>query len=65
MGSHPETDGYYTPEGLGFEWVLSIPYLPAWILEGIKEKNKKQGKPSTEQGRVVGPGVCNQYSYFT
>ena len=58
MGSHPETDGYYTPEGLGFEWVLSIPCLPAWILEGIKDKNKKQGKPSTEQGRVVGPGFA-------
>ena len=58
MGSHPETSGYYTPEGLGFEWVVNIPFLPTWILEGIKEKNNKQGLPATEEGRMVGPGFA-------
>ena len=58
MGSHPETDGYFTPEGLGFEWCSTIPELPSWILEGIKNKNEKQGFPAEEKGRVVGPGFA-------
>jgi P4 family phage/plasmid primase-like protien len=58
MGSHPETDGYFTPEGLGFEWCSMIPELPSWILEGIKNKNEKQGFPAEEKGRVVGPGFA-------
>lgn len=58
MGSHPETDGYFTPEGQGFEWVVDLPELPRWILDGIQEKNEKQGMPSQEQGRVVGPGFA-------
>ncbi len=58
MGSHPETDGYFTPEGLGFEWCSTIPELPSWILEGIKSKNEKQGFPAEEKGRVVGPGFA-------
>lgn len=58
MGSHPQTDGYFTPEGLGFEWCSRIPELPSWILEGIKSKNEKQGLPAEENGRVVGPGFA-------
>jgi P4 family phage/plasmid primase-like protien len=58
MGSHPETEGYFTPQGLGFEWCQDIPEFPVWLLEGIKEKNKKQGQPAIEQGRVVGPGFA-------
>lgn len=58
MGSHPETDGYYTPQGLGYEWASDIAWLPKWILDGIKDKNKRQGKPATEQSRVVGPGFA-------
>ena len=58
MGAHPETDGYYTPEGLGFEWVDKIPDLPYWIIKQIEEKNKKQGVPAVEQTRVVGPGFA-------
>lgn len=58
MGFHPETDGYFTPEGLGFEWCSRIPELPQWILEGIHEKNKKQGMPAVEHNRVVGPGFA-------
>jgi len=58
MGSHPETEGYFTAEGGGYEWVGKLPELPAWILEGINEKNKKQGKPNTDIGRVVGPNFA-------
>jgi len=58
MGSHPETAGYFTPEGLGFEWCSTIPELPSWILEGIKNKNERQGFPAEERGRVVGPGFA-------
>lgn len=58
MGSHPETDGYFTPKGLGFEWCSKIPELPSWILEDIKKKNEKQGFPVQENSRVVGPGFA-------
>jgi len=58
MASHPETAGYFTPEGLGFEWCSTIPELPSWILEGIKNKNERQGFPAEEKGRVVGPGFA-------
>ena len=58
MGLHPETAGYFTPQGLGFDWCARIPELPAWILEGIKEKNDKQGLPAEEESRVVGPGFA-------
>ena len=58
MGSHPETDGYYTPEGLGYEWVPKIPSLPEWILGSIQSKNDRHGIPSTEHSRVVGPGFA-------
>lgn len=58
MGSHPETAGYFTPKGSGFEWCSAIPELPSWILEGIKNKNKQQGFPAEEKSRVVGPGFA-------
>jgi len=60
MGSHPETDGYYTGENLGFEWASALPELPDWILNGIITKNAKQGKPSQETSRVIGPGFAIQ-----
>ena len=58
MGFHPETDGYYTPEGSGFEWISKIPLVPKWIIEGIQDKNKKQGIPAGESKRIVGPGFA-------
>ena len=54
MGLHPETDGYFTKEDLGFEWVDKLPELPDWILNGIVTKNAKQGKPAQEVSRIVG-----------
>jgi phage/plasmid-associated DNA primase len=58
MGAHPETDGYYTAEGQGFEWADDLPELPDWILNGIIEKNIKQGVPAKEVSRFVGPNFA-------
>jgi P4 family phage/plasmid primase-like protien len=58
MGSHPETDGYFTAPGQGYEWASKLPELPLWIMAGITEKNEKQGRPNTDISRVVGPGFA-------
>ena len=60
MGTHPETDGYFTPENLGFEWIDSLPELPEWILNNIITKNAKQGKPAQEISRVIGGNFAIQ-----
>jgi phage/plasmid-associated DNA primase len=60
MGLHPETDGYYTVEGHGFEWVQNLPQFPAWILNAIINKNVKQGKPATETTRMAGANFAIQ-----
>jgi P4 family phage/plasmid primase-like protien len=60
MGVHPQTDGYYTGENLGFEWASDLPELPEWILNGIITKNAKLGKPSQETSRVIGPTFAIQ-----
>lgn len=51
MGLHPETDGYYTAQGQGFEWVNSLPEFPEWLLNAIINKNVKQGVPAKETTR--------------
>ena len=56
MGLHPETEGYYTAEGMGFEWVDKLPDFPEWLLNLIINKNVKQGIPAKETTRFVGPG---------
>ena len=58
MGAHPETDGYYTGDGCGFEWADQLPEMPDWILNGIITKNAKQGKPAQEVSRVIGSGFA-------
>lgn len=55
MGLHPETEGYFTPEGLGFEWADDLPELPQWILECVNEKNVRQGLPLVHTTTVTGP----------
>jgi P4 family phage/plasmid primase-like protien len=60
MGVHPQTDGYYTGENLGFEWAKDLPELPDWILNGVITKNAKLGKPSQETSRVIGPTFAIQ-----
>ena len=54
MGAHPETEGYYTPEGEGFEWADKLPYLPQWIVDGVITKEARMGKPEVEHTRMVG-----------
>ncbi len=58
MGLHPNTEGYYTAQGMGFEWADRLPELPAWIVNGIINKNNKQGIPATETTRFVGPNFA-------
>tara|TARA_B100001939_G_scaffold190378_2_gene163852 strand:- start:6713 stop:9403 length:2691 start_codon:yes stop_codon:yes gene_type:complete len=53
MGGHPQTDGYFTKENLGFEWATKLPELPDWLIFEIEEKNKKQGNPTTKYTRAV------------
>ena len=60
MGAHPETAGYFTPEGLGFEWTKDLPQIPGWLLQAIITKNSKCGKPAKEYSRFVGPGFAIQ-----
>lgn len=54
MGLHPETEGYYTVEGYGFEWVHQLPEFPDWLLNCIINKNVKQGVPAKETTRMIG-----------
>lgn len=60
MGLHPETEGYYTAEGMGFEWVDSLPEFPDWLLNLIINKNIKLGVPAKETTRIVGNGFVVQ-----
>jgi phage/plasmid-associated DNA primase len=60
MGLHPETDGYYTPPDMGFEWVDSLPEFPEWLLNLIINKNIKLGVPAKETTRIVGSGFVVQ-----
>ena len=58
MGLHPNTDGYFTPDGMGYEWVDNLPELPDWVLQQIVTKNVKLGVPAKETQRVIGPGFA-------
>lgn len=58
MGLHPETEGYYTAEGMGFEWIDKLPDFPEWLLNLIVNKNVKQGVPAKETTRFIGPGFA-------
>ena len=58
MGLHPETEGYFTAEGQGFEWVDELPDFPEWLLNAIINKNVRQGTPAKERTRIVGPGFA-------
>jgi len=54
MGLHPETDGYFTPDGSGYEWTSNLPEFPDCLLNEIITKNVKQGVPAKEVTRFVG-----------
>ncbi|MCH2479375.1 MAG: PriCT-2 domain-containing protein, partial [Gammaproteobacteria bacterium] len=49
MGSHPDTEGYYTTPHGGFEHAKNPPELPQWLFEAIAKKfptNKYRKSPS-------------------
>ena len=49
MGSHPDTEGYYTTPHGGFEYAKNPPELPEWLFEAIAKKfptNKYRKSPS-------------------
>lgn len=54
MGSHPDTDGYYTKPDEDFTFVNDLPEIPVWVLAGIGAKNAKQGIPEETQSRMFG-----------
>jgi phage/plasmid-associated DNA primase len=58
MGLHPETEGYFTAEDQGFEWIDKLPEFPEWLLNAIINKNVRQGTPAKERTRFVGPGFA-------
>ena len=60
MGLHPDTDGYFTGEELGFEWADALPEFPDWLMNAIIQKNVKQGVPAKEITRMVGPNFAVQ-----
>jgi P4 family phage/plasmid primase-like protien len=56
MGKRKDTAGYYTPEGLGFEWANNLPELPDWISKFCVAKDKKRQRPKESQTRIVTQG---------
>ena len=58
MGLHPDTQGYYTAKDQGFEYVDKLPDMPDWLMNAIINKNAKQGIPSNQHTRIVGPGFA-------
>ena len=58
MGLHPDTQGYFTAKDQGFEYTDKLPDLPAWLMNAIINKNAKQGIPSNQHTRIVGPGFA-------
>jgi phage/plasmid-associated DNA primase len=58
MGLHPETEGYFTAEDQGFEWIQQLPEFPDWLLNAIIQKNVKQGVPAKETTRIIGPSFA-------
>tara|TARA_R100001082_G_scaffold111067_1_gene93141 strand:- start:41 stop:2626 length:2586 start_codon:yes stop_codon:yes gene_type:complete len=50
MGSHPETEGYYTTDHGGFEYAKNPPELPEWLYTEITKAfptNKYRKRPSS------------------
>ena len=51
MGSHPETPGYFTLAGQGFEHVKKLPEMPEWLYKAINKaypNNKYRRRSSNE-----------------
>ena len=51
MGSHPETAGYFTLDGQGFEHVKKLPEMPEWLYKAIDKaypNNKYRRRSNNE-----------------
>ena len=50
MGTHPDTDGYFTLPHRGFEYAKNPPELPEWLYEAIAKSYplNKYKRPATE-----------------
>ena len=55
MGSHPETDGYFTTPHGGFEFAKNLPEAPEWLYDSIS-----QAFPTNKYRKPVRSGVITQ-----
>ena len=56
MGLHPETPGYFTLEGQGFEHVKKLPEMPEWLYKAIDKaypNNKFRRRSNDITGHVT------------
>ena len=55
MGSHPDTDGYFTTPHGGFEHAKNPPELPEWLLEAIVK-----AYPTNKYKKPIKEGILTQ-----
>ena len=55
MGTHPETEGYYTTTHGGFEFAKNPPELPEWLYKEIQK-----AFPTNKYRKPVTSGICTQ-----
>ncbi len=60
MGSHPETEGYYTTEHGGFKYAKNPPEIPDWLYKEIERVH-----PTTKYRKKPKQGVITQHINLT
>jgi len=55
MGSHPETEGYFTTSHGGFEYAKNPPELPEWLYDAITKAH-----PTTKYRKTPRQGIVTQ-----
>ena len=55
MGSHPDTDGYFTTPHGGFEYAKNPPEMPEWLYEAIAK-----AYPLNKYKKPVRSGIVTQ-----
>ena len=56
MGSHPETEGYFTTRHGGFEFAKAPPEMPQWLYDAIEK-----AYPTTKYRKPVTSGLVTQH----
>ena len=56
MGSHPETEGYFTTKHGGFEFAKAPPEMPQWLYDAIEK-----AYPTTKYRKPVTAGLVTQH----